>query len=115
MSLCQSSSTRAGALSSGSVFSGGIGGIESLQFREQNNNMCSGKLVMIAQNLISATASQAFVEGICFRYAACLLLAARPQQYAKIGRNASVSQVKSASALTYWVSFVIIDLRPACV
>jgi len=69
MSLCQSSSTRAGAVSSGSVFSGGIGGSESLQFWEQNNNMRSSKLMMIAQDLISAPASQAFVE-LCFRYAA---------------------------------------------
>jgi len=62
MSLCQSSSTRAGAVSSGFVFSGGIGGNESLQFWEQNNKMRSSKLVMIAQDLISAPVSQAFVE-----------------------------------------------------
>jgi len=95
MSLYQSSSTGAGAVSSGSAFSGGIGGSESRRFWEQNNDMRSSKLVMIAQDLISALAMR--------------------QQYAKIGRNASVSQVKSASASTYWVSFVTIDLRPACV
>jgi len=62
MSLCQSSSSGAGAVSSGSVFSGGIGGSESLRFWEQNNNMRSSKLVMIAQDLIRAPTSQAFVE-----------------------------------------------------
>jgi len=51
-------------VSSGSVFSGGIGGSESLWFWEQNNNKRSSKLVMIAQDLISAPASQAFVERI---------------------------------------------------
>jgi len=58
----QMSSTGAGAVSSGSVFSGGIGRSESLRFWEQNNNMRSSKLVMIAQDLISAPASQSFVE-----------------------------------------------------
>jgi len=41
MSLCRSSSTGAGAVSSGSVFSGDIGGSESLRFWELYNNMRS--------------------------------------------------------------------------
>jgi len=75
--------------------------------------MRSSKLVMIAQDLISAPASQAFIE-VCFRYAA-YTYSCMPQQYATIGRNARVFQVKSASASTYWVSFATIDLRTACV
>jgi len=62
-----------GAVSSGSVFSGGIGESESLRFWKQNNNMRSSKLVMIAQDLISAPASQTFVERM---YSLCGILTA---------------------------------------
>jgi len=68
---------RGGYVSSGSVFSGGIGGSESLRFWEQNNNMLSSKLVMIAQDFICAPASQAFVERMFSLYACGILTAAR--------------------------------------
>jgi len=83
----------------------GIGGSESLRFWVQNNNICTSKLVLIAQDLTSAFIERVFL--LCGILSAACHSSMQKSVEMRVFHKLNQYFGRLASD---WVSFVFIDL-----